>query len=76
MSEVKIDKGVPMPERSSQSDRLYPWKQMEVGDSFVMQPHKSPNHAGNMMRYQQRKTGRGYRSRTQDDGTIRVWRVS
>ena len=76
MSEVKIEKGVPMPVRSLQRDSLYPWKQMEVGDSFVMQSGKSPNHASNMMRYQRQRTGRQYSSRTQADGTIRIWRVS
>lgn len=30
---MKIDKGVPIPERG---DRKYPWKKMEVGDSFFV----------------------------------------
>lgn len=34
MSEYKIEKGVPMPERGVRSIR-YPFEQMEVGDSFT-----------------------------------------
>lgn len=33
MSEFKIEKNVPMPPRLSNPGK-YPWRQMEVGDSF------------------------------------------
>lgn len=33
MSEIKIDKGVPIP-TEVHKNRKYPWYEMEVGDSF------------------------------------------
>lgn len=64
MSEIKIDKGVPMPTK-------YPWKSMEIGDSFVF-PYRPSNkglyrcaaHAG--IKISIRKEGDG----------IRIWRIA
>lgn len=36
MSEIKIEKGIPIPEGRPRN-RIYPWAEMEVGDSFVVQ---------------------------------------
>ena len=76
MTTIKIDRGVPMPEFPGHSGRtdFYPWKKMEVGDSFL---HSGNKLAAHMLvsvtnkrfapkRFSSRKTPDGYR----------IWRVA
>lgn len=40
---IEIDKGVPLPPRSRANvRRIYPWREMEIGDSFFV-PGKTAN---------------------------------
>jgi hypothetical protein len=34
MTEFQVEKGVPAPEERGRNATLYPWREMEVGDSF------------------------------------------
>jgi len=68
---VKIVKGVPIPRIR------YPWKKMEVGDSFLFPKEISHPQVGSIVakatkRYS--RMGCKYVTRKTDEG-IRVWRV-
>lgn len=72
MSTIKIDKGVPIPNGSG-GYSVYPWAEMEVGDSFFAPvPGLSGSIAGAARKY-------GWKFRTQttvENGIkgVRVWR--
>ena len=69
MSEIiKIEKGVPLPERRSK----YPVLEMEVGDSVVLKTLKRVCS----MRVSAEREGIKLTARRQEDGTYRVWRKS
>jgi len=67
---IEIEKGIAIPERNLSSGRAckYPWKTMEIGDSFFVSDTK-PNSGMASKIY-----GRKFVSRTVDGG-IRVWRT-
>lgn len=64
MSEIKIEKGIPVPLKKSAK---YPWKEMAVGDSFFVAGKSSyfPAHDAEGRKFTQRMV----------DGGLRVWRV-
>jgi hypothetical protein len=75
----KIDKGIPIPDKSQTSERKYPWSTMAVGDSFFVPAGDKPAH-----KVQQRLAGaskpkgKKFTSRVQvEEGVtgVRVWRV-
>lgn len=69
MIEIKVEKGVPIPTARGK----YPWKGMEVGDSFVI-----VNCTNSVKRGLHSCASRyGYRICTRREGAgFRVWRVS
>jgi len=73
MSDFKIDRDVPMPERVSK----YPFGDMEVGDSFFA-PGKTTRQLQNAASHH-RKNGMAFRSLsdTDENGTegARIWRI-
>ncbi len=85
MSDVKVDKGVPVPDaRAPGRPGKYPWEKMEVGDSFFVagcRSSKSSRGSGTILnlsvpraRYPDRK----WVSRKVVEGGVtgvRVWRV-
>lgn len=77
MSELKIDKDVPIP-ASDPGGRpeKYPWQKMEVGDSFLI-PLESMKHksAINLAYQAGQRTGRKFSGRRIEGGT-RVWRIA
>ena len=68
----KIEKGIEIPESGSGVPK-YPWKEMEVGDSFFVKNvpyntlHSSTSYAGSRyhMKFSARKVEGGYR----------IWRI-
>jgi len=78
MSEIKIDKGVPMPDRSEASNAgrsmVYPWKEMEIGDSFLL---KSDVKTASRQCWAaaKRYAPRRFASRKTPEG-YRVWRIA
>lgn len=70
---VQIEKGIALPPRGKAGrPSVYPWKQMEVGDSFVMATpdgYKRALQASNAhkpLRFKARRIG---------DNSFRIWRV-
>ena len=72
----KIEKGVPLPP-SRRGRTLYPWADMEVGDSFVAGPYstKFQNNVTTSAALQRRKHGRSFATR-KDGDNLRVWRIA
>ncbi len=74
MSELPIDRGVPIPPTRKGPPTDPRWNLLEVGDSFVLDE-------GNINRVQQRCWNHGYRCdkkfvcRRVENGMIRIWRT-
>lgn len=76
MSEIKIkiDKGVPIPTgvgKGSGRGGLYPWKKMDIGDSFFIAAKKLPI---SITATNKRYAPKQFMSRKEGEG-FRVWRV-
>lgn len=74
-----IIKGEPVPEprKGIVSESVYPFKQMELGDSFVVQESEAKKQTvlGAIQAYQ-RKTGAKFATRTVKEGkAIQVWKI-
>ncbi len=67
---INIDKDIPIPPLRKW-EGIYPWREMEVGDSFVS------NRALNSVNPPLQLKALGWRfvKRTMPDGTVRVWRI-
>jgi len=68
MSEIKIEKGVPVP-LGGRGRAKYPWRQMKVGDSFFAPATRRINP-----RMAEQSTGFKFATRVEGDG-VRIWRV-
>lgn len=66
MEPFEIEKNVPM-----RGTCKYPWKEMEVGDSFVASKHEAPGMYS-AAAYQ----GIRIAVRSIGDGKVRVWRIA
>lgn len=65
---IQVDKGIPMP---SDGRSKYPWKTMEVGDSFTVEKKLRASVTSNMTKHGSRRfTTRG------EGELVRVWRVA
>ena len=69
----KIDKGIPVPTKSGRVPK-YPWREMEVGDSFFVPGMTAASAAAGCLGAK-KATGWTFRYRTVDGGA-RIWRVS
>ena len=70
MISVGLDKDVPLPE----ARKRYPYKEMEVGDSFFVEGGGIQNICNQNYRTG-KKLGKSFIARKEDNG-VRVWRVS
>lgn len=76
MSEViAIEKGVPIPRGRGGKPR-YPWKAMEVGDSFVAPSDVSERAVYVNATLAGKSLGRRFSCRKLPCGSVRVWRVA
>lgn len=66
---IKIDRGIPMPNAGHKAT-IYPWHDMQVGDSFYVTGTRSNGLAS----MGHKITGHTYKQSRDGDG-IRVWRV-
>lgn len=74
--EIKIEKNVPIPKpNGSGRPAKYPWKSMEVGDSFFVNGGTKTTTLSNSAAYQRALTGRKFAVRTEGEG-VRVWRIA
>lgn len=81
MGEIKIESGIPIPERISNFAKKYPWKEMKVGDSiFVDRINGEPvqltrERASKAITYA-KKFGIKFCTRAAADGSgVRIWRI-
>lgn len=70
---IKIEKGVPIPAARTNSNNCYPWREMEVGDSFVI-PGMDRTAGGSRVHYAN-QLGIGRFTLRSFDGGVRVWRI-
>lgn len=68
---IKIEKGVPMLHRSDAGVSKYPFKDMDIGDSFRVEKPK----AANCLYTPAIRAGIKISMRADGDGYVRVWRV-
>ena len=72
----KIEKNIPVPSSRGRV-AIYPFREMEVGDSFAVPGMKQPVLSNLACQAAKRiGDGRRYSTRRQPDGSIRVWRVA
>ena len=64
-----IEKGIPLPEREEPSEKYNVIKDMEVGDSILVK------NASQKQRVAARLGSGKYTTRSNEDGTIRIWRT-
>jgi predicted signal transduction protein with EAL and GGDEF domain len=69
---IKIEKDIPLPVRNGGPQRLYPFKEMEIGDSFLA-PIKQSAASGHARRASL-ALGRKFTTATVQGGT-RIWRI-
>jgi len=71
-----IEKGIPFSDGRSLIKRKckYPWRDMEVGDSFLV-THVGQKAMAVTAKYHARKTGWRFRASTVENG-VRVWRIA
>ncbi len=72
---VKIDKGVPVP-KLRQKYLKYPWKEMNVGDSFFI-PDTTSGRKGGMMKTPRSMGMKIVMRNVTENGVkgVRVWRI-
>jgi hypothetical protein len=77
MSEIKIEKGIPIPEMRLPVP-VYPWKELEVGDSFLITTSSAKTGSGNYHQTKkdwEEKTGFKFVIRCYKGEGVRVWRT-
>lgn len=72
MREFPTEKDVPIPQ-ISHKDVKYPWRVLEIGDSFFIENGKMSSIAGSKD-WAQKQLRRKFTARTVEGG-IRVWRI-
>lgn len=70
---IEIEKGIPVPKEIYGRRRKYPWREMSIGDSFVVELRRSSVHCA--ISGANRRTGMRFIARKTDDGRYRIWRV-
>jgi hypothetical protein len=70
MSDVQIEKGIPVPTRGRASK--YPWNELQVGDSFLLPNDDAPSASS--LSTGAKKAGIKIKVREVENG-VRVWRT-
>lgn len=68
---LKIDKKIPMP--PPKNHVIYPFKEMKIGDSFLVAGNINPRLAAS--RFKKANKGWNYASRKEGD-YVRIWRTA
>jgi len=74
MSEFKVEKGIPFPDDRKTRNRRFPWKQLDVGDSFFV-PEVTVKSICGSLAYARKSTQYAFSCRAVEGG-IRVWRIA
>lgn len=73
-TQFKIEKGIPVPAKGTGRASMYPWDDMEIGDSFFVKGKKSSALSATTKRIA--KT-RGFKFTVRQlEGGVRVWRIA
>jgi hypothetical protein len=67
---IRVDRGIPMPAPHA---RKYPWKELEIGDSFLM--GGKPRQVAHAVSRASRAYKRKFSYRKTSEG-VRVWRTA
>jgi len=72
-TKAPIERGIPVPTRE-RKPRRYPWRELEVGESFVYlgNPRAAYPHA----QKQSERLKRTFYAAAIGDGRVRVWRIA
>lgn len=74
----KIDKGVEIPGRPANGrgrKAIYPWEEMEVGDSFFIEYEGDKRRQyASIAGHASKRYGKKFTARTFDNG-VRIWRI-
>lgn len=71
----KIDKNIPIPSKYSKGIKTkYPWRELEVGDSFFVE-NRTSTQMINTSKNTSKNSGHKYVCRKEGNG-CRVWRVA
>jgi len=73
---VKVDKNIPLPaEYPGGRPEMYPWRTMDIGDSFFVEGDViSPDRISRRIYQANRRTERKFTWRREEAGS-RVWRI-
>lgn len=69
-----IEKGVPIPTRGARGEQIFPFLDLEIGDSFVAPPDLAKKARSAAHGFAKRK-GVRFTCRVQPDGSVRIWRL-
>lgn len=69
----KIEKGIPLAARSHGREKIYPFSDMEIGDSFLTENKKVGRAAIQFTK--RHNNGWKFATRKEGDG-VRVWRIA
>jgi len=72
-SKFKIIKTAPMKSLKKSRESIYPFKQMKIGDSFIV-PEKQRDGVNSCIQLRRKETAHRYSTRTVKNG-VQVWRV-
>ena len=70
---IDVEKNIPLPPPARGNGEKYPWRSMNVGDSFFI-PGASSRKTGAHTNAAGKRTGFKFTSRAVDGG-VRIWRV-
>lgn len=75
MSSYKIEKNVPMPSQLHTKSPKYPFRDMAIGDSFVVPVGEVKNARSCAYQFCMRNRPKKIVIRKQEDGSYRCWRM-
>lgn len=71
---IQIERGIPVPSHNKGRRGLYPFRDMQVGDSFVVDQRRKAS-AQRAASFYGKSHGQVFTARSVPDG-VRIWRVS
>ncbi len=74
---IAAEPGIPIPKRVGlDTSAKYPWKTMEVGDSFALPPNVNAKNFSCQASVAGKVNGRRFTTRQMPDGSRRCWRIA
>lgn len=74
MTKYKVDKNIPIPEKTIFCNRKYPFNEMQIGDSFLVKNKSMPVVSAAKSGFVKKNPNYQFTMRKVKDG-IRVWRI-